>query len=148
MIQGHLNFQFDFFSTDPGFPTSHRVRITSKAIHWKYIHQNESGLMWFPLFGTHGKPLNLVTVFPCVQLKGNYINPLSFRCHSALIPLYVFAVYLNCALELICRQGKLKFIYVPQRKVTLASSGSLGFIVYVECCRMATTGYLIAKCVK
>ena len=95
MIQGHLNFQFDFFSTDPGFPTSHRVRITSKAIYWKYIHQNESGLMRFPLFGTHGKTVNLVTVFPCVRLKGNYINPLSFRCHSALIPLYVFAVYLN-----------------------------------------------------
>ena len=95
MIQGHLNFQFDFFSTDPGFPTSRRIRITSKAIHWKYIHQNESGLMRFPLFGTHGKTVNLVTVFPCVRLKGNYINPLSFRCHSALIPLYVFAVYLN-----------------------------------------------------
>ena len=39
------------------------------------------------------------TVFPCVPHKGNYINLLSFHCHSTVILLSFCCVYFQCRLE-------------------------------------------------
>ena len=66
---------------------SYWPKVQMHTVQW-----NDSRLMKFPLCGTHGKTvIRVYNFFMCPRIREISL----IRCHSAVIPLYVFAVYLE-----------------------------------------------------